>query len=155
MGIRLSKDEAWEFLENAHTGILTTLRADGSPVTLPVWFVALDQTICFSTPSKTKKILRIRNDPRASFLVESGQYWVDLKAVHLTGLIQEVPDGELWGRIDKALSQKYDAFKTESQKMPEAVQDTYARSERILFQLVPSDRVLTWDNRRVSLRGQA
>src|SRR5260370_10621799 len=82
MSIRLTPDEAWDVLGRAHTGILTTLRADGAPVTLPVWFVVLDQTICFRTPSRAKKVARIRRDPRASFLVESGPRSAHPRAVH-------------------------------------------------------------------------
>ena len=130
MGIRLSRDEAWDVLQRTHTGILTTLRVDGSPITLPVWFVPLDHTICFSTPHGTKKISRLRRDPRASFLVESGLYWVELKAVHLTGLIEEVQDGASRGRIEEALSEKYDPFKTARQKMPESARETYSDSAR-------------------------
>jgi hypothetical protein len=63
MGIRLTDDEAWDVLARSHTGILTTLRADGRPVTLPVWFVALDRTVCLVAPSRTRKIRRVRRDP--------------------------------------------------------------------------------------------
>ena len=41
MGVRLSEEEAWAELATAHTGILTTLRRDGRPVSLPVWLVAV------------------------------------------------------------------------------------------------------------------
>lgn len=77
MGIRLTTDEAWEALGAAHTGILTTLRRDGMPIALPVWFVVDDCTVAMMTPAGTKKIARVRRDPRASFLVESGKRWVD------------------------------------------------------------------------------
>ena len=40
MGVRLDDDEAWAELDAAHTGILTTLRRDGWPVSLPVWFAS-------------------------------------------------------------------------------------------------------------------
>src|SRR5271155_3465040 len=85
MGIRLTPDEAWEAVGAAHTGILTTLRRDGMPIALPVWFVVEDRTVAMMTPAGTKKIARVRHDPRASFLVESGERWVELRAVHLTG----------------------------------------------------------------------
>ena len=39
MSVRLSDEEAWAELAAAHTGIFTTLRRDGRPVTLPTWFV--------------------------------------------------------------------------------------------------------------------
>ena len=72
MGIRLDEDEIRDFLEKGHTGILTTLLRDGFPVSLPTWFVADGGRLYLNTPAKTKKLARIRNDPRACFLVESG-----------------------------------------------------------------------------------
>jgi len=90
MSIRLSDDEAWAVIEAAHTGILTTLRTDGRPITLPVWFVVTDRTVCLTTPATSKKVRRIRRDPRASFLLESGREWRALAGVHLSGRMQEV-----------------------------------------------------------------
>jgi PPOX class probable F420-dependent enzyme len=149
MSIRLSPDEAWEVIDASHTGILTTLRADGSPVTLPTWFVVLDRTICMSTPSQTKKVRRIRRDPRASFLVESGLRWAELCAVHVSGRIDIVEDEATVVRISGALDDKYASFRTAQAAMPEATKDHYA--SRTFLQLVPGGRMLTWDNSRISL----
>jgi general stress protein 26 len=150
MSIRLTADEAWDMLEHAHTGILSTLKADGWPVTLPIWFVALDRTICFSAPSRTRKVARIRRDARASFLVESGERWADLRAVHLSGLVSAVEDEASMARIDSALDAKYAAFRTARGNMPDATRAYY--TGRTFFRLVPGPRVLTWDNRRIALK---
>jgi hypothetical protein len=150
MSVRLSDDEAWAVIEAAHTGIFTTLRRDGVPISLPVWFVALDRTICVGAPSRTKKIARLRHDPRASFLVESGERWAELEAVHLTGRVEFVDDLDLIQRIDDALEQKYAAFRTARTAMPERTQAHYAG--RTFLRLVPEARILSWDNRRLPLK---
>jgi len=148
MGIRLSQDEAWAVLGAAHTGILSTLRRDGMPITLPVWFVALDHTIGFSTPSRAKKVARLRRDPRASFLVESGERWVELQAVHLTGRVDEVTDAEEVARITAATDAKY-ASARPATAMPDATRAHYAG--RTTFRFVPDERILSWDNARLGL----
>src|SRR5215467_14621975 len=107
MSVRLSPDAAWAFIEDSHTGIFTTLRRDGMPIALPVWFVALDRTICMSAPSGTKKLSRLRHDPRASFLVEAGDKWAELEAVHLTGRVEFVDDETEKARISTAIQAKY------------------------------------------------
>jgi nitroimidazol reductase NimA-like FMN-containing flavoprotein (pyridoxamine 5'-phosphate oxidase superfamily) len=155
MGIRLTEDEAWDVIERSHTGILTTLKADGWPVTLPVWFVVLDRTICLRTPSRTRKVARVRRDPRASFLVESGERWAELCAVHLSGTLQEVDEGDegdeaTRARIDAALDQKYAGFRTPRSAMPKGARDHY--TDWAYLRLVPADRILTWDNSRIELR---
>src|SRR6476659_3636922 len=143
MSVRLTPDEAWDVLARAHTGILTTLRRDGVPISLPMWFVALDRTICVSAPSGTKKLARLRHDPRASFLVESGERWAELEAVHLTGRIEVVTDEAEIARIDACLDAKYAAFRTASSTMPQATRDHYAG--RTWLRLVADDRILSWD----------
>jgi hypothetical protein len=86
-------------------------------------------------------------------LVESGLYWAELKAVHLTGRVEEAQDDAEKDRIEHALSQKYDPFKVAGEKMPAGTRDHY--SSRIFFRLAPGDRVLAWDNSRLPLQEQS
>jgi PPOX class probable F420-dependent enzyme len=150
MSIRLTPEEAWDVLRRAHTGILTTLRADGAPVTLPVWFVVLGQAIYFRTPSRAKKVARIRRDPRASFLVESGMRWAELRAVHLSGRVELVDDEAAKARIEAAFDEKYASFRTARADMPAAARDRYAAMAFLRF--VPGPQILTWDNSRMSTK---
>lgn len=149
MSIRLSRDEAWERIERSHTGILTTLRADGHPITLPVWFVAVDRQIYVSTPPTSKKVSRARRDPRASFLVESGELWRELAAVHLTGELSEVDDETIARRVREKLDAKYAAFRVFRDDMPAQTSAAYQQSTLLRFS--PDDRVLSWDNTRIRI----
>src|SRR4051812_44883192 len=152
MSVRLSPEEAWDVLEKAHTGIFVTLRRDGVPIALPVWFVTIDGTICISVPSKTKKLARLRHDPRASFLVESGERWVELEAVHLTGRVEFVEDEPSMARISDAIQAKYTAFQADHGAMPEATQNHYAGRTFVRFVPDPKERVLSWRNAKIELR---
>lgn len=147
-GIRLSADEAWDTLERAHTGVLTTLRADGVPISLPVWFVVLDRQIYVSGPAHTKKFVRVERDARVSFLVESGERWVDLLGVHLTGTARIVDDGPLLERVATALAHKYDRFRIPRDQMPDATRANYETAVKTI-QITPDDRVLSWENARL------
>jgi PPOX class probable F420-dependent enzyme len=150
MSVRLSPDEAWAFVERSHTGIFTTLRRDGMPIALPVWFVVVDRTICLSAPSRTKKLARLRHDPRASFLVEVGDRWAELEAVHFTGRVEFVEDEAEVDRIGAAIQAKYAPFQSDHSTMPEATQRHYAG--RTFLRLVPDERFLSWDNRKIELK---
>ena len=132
----------------AHTGILPTLRADGTPITLPVWFVALDEHIYVGTPAHTKKVARVRRDPRVSFLVESGERWAELVGVHLTGTARIVTEPDLRARLSGAMNDKYRAYRTEMEAMPEATRRYYDVQKTVL-EIIPDDRFLTWDNSRL------
>src|SRR5947209_5161340 len=92
--VRLSEIEAWAALTASHTGILTTLRRDGLPVSTPVWFVVIDRKICTRTGASSKKVTRARRDDRATFLVEAGLGWAELRAVHLTGHVSLIEEDD-------------------------------------------------------------
>ena len=147
MSVRLTPDEAWDVLARPHTGILTTLRRDGMPISLPMWFVALDRTICIGAPSRTKKLARLRHDPRASFLVESGERWVELEAVHLTG-------GSRWSTDEaddrahrRRARREVRRLPHRSTAMPQATRDALRRAH-VSCASCPTTRILTWDNAR-------
>jgi PPOX class probable F420-dependent enzyme len=148
--IRLTADEAWDKIASAHTGILTTLRRDGMPIALPVWFIAEDRTIAMMTPTGTKKIARVTHDPRASFLVESGERWADLCGVHLTGRVEIVDDEPAMQRIEAAVFAKYAAFRPALDGLPAKTRTYYAK--QVFLRFVPEGRILTWDNSRIANR---
>ncbi|HME78934.1 MAG TPA: pyridoxamine 5'-phosphate oxidase family protein [Mycobacterium sp.] len=150
MTIRLTSDEAWEAVGAAHTGILTTLRRDGMPIALPVWFVVDDRSIALMTPAGTKKIARIRHDPRASFLVESGERYTELRGVHLTGRVELVEDHAAISGIEAAVNAKYAGFRPPTASLPAAAQAYYA--SQVFLRFLPDSRILTWDNARLALK---
>lgn len=151
MSVRLSRDEAWEVLAHAHTGILTSLRRDGRPITLPVWFAVLERRIYVSGPATAKRHARVRRDPRVAFLVESGERWAELRAVHVAGSARIVTDPELLARVAAALDVKYGASRTARTAMPGGTRAHYEVA-RATIEIVPDDRLLSWDNARLGLR---
>ena len=148
--VRLSEDELWEFVTNGHTGILTSLRRDGMPIAMPVWYAVVDRQILIRT--RGKKLTRIANDPRVSFLVETGERWAELTAVHFTGHAEIIDaDPDLSEAFNREIERKYAAYRTASKEMPTATRDVYRTSIHGLIRIVPDDRVLTWDNNKLGL----
>jgi nitroimidazol reductase NimA-like FMN-containing flavoprotein (pyridoxamine 5'-phosphate oxidase superfamily) len=148
--VRMTDDEAWQMLEQSVNGILTTLRRDGRPVALPIWYVVLDRRIYIGT--RGKKVVRARHDPRCSFLVEAGERWADLRAVHVDGLVTVIdPDPALAQRIADAMAAKYAAYRSAATAMPAATREHYTQSDRATLELVPEGKLLTWDNRHLGL----
>ena len=148
MSVRLTEGEAWAVLAESHTGILTSLRRDGVPIALPLWFVVLDRRIYVSGPAGAKRIARIRRDPRVSFLVESGQRWAELRAVHVTGRARVVTEPEVLARVAEALDAKYRTFRTPRSEMPAATRGHY-EVQLATIEITPDDRILSWDNARL------
>src|SRR5215470_12196397 len=118
MGVQLTDEEIWQFVADSHTGILTTIDRQGFPVSLPTWHVVIDERVYVRTREKAAKSRRIAVDSRVSFLVESGEYWVDLKAVCLIGHAHHVTDEELRAAVLTALDDKYGGFRKSRREMP-------------------------------------
>ena len=150
MSIRLSRAEAWEMLGTSHTGIFTSLRADGVPITLPVWFVVLDERIYINAVAHTKKVARVRRDPRVSFLVESGARWRDLRGVHVTGTARIVSEPDLVARVGAALGEKYAGFSGDRAAMPDETRGHY-EAEHVVIEIEPDGRILSYENARIPL----
>ncbi len=150
--IRMTDDEAWAMLEHAHTGVLTSLRRDGGPISLPVWFVALDRRVYVAGPARTKKFARVRHDPRVAFLVESGTNWAELAGVQLTGRADLLDASERLDRVTSALHAKYERFRTPRAQMPSTTRANY-ETETATIEIVPDERILSWDNSRLFATG--
>jgi len=154
MDFRLTEEESWGFIAQAQTGILTTLRRDGRPITLPVWHVAFGHRVYVRTPERTSKLARIRRDARASFLVESGQAWIDLIAVGFNGRAWIEDDQTVIAEAHRRLDEKYAAFEPPLDQLLPAVA-AYYTSPKLIVALEPEGRLSTWNNRALLAPAQA
>ena len=66
---RMSDAEREAFLAVNRYGILATLRSDGSPIAIPVWFDWDGDSVKMFTTVASPKLRRLANDARASVLV--------------------------------------------------------------------------------------
>jgi len=117
----LTDAERDSFLADRRYGILTTLRHDGTPVSVPVWYEWDGQTLRIFVYETSGKLKRLANDPRATVLVvnhpDEKEKWVAFDgriAVHTEGGLEMAervfdryyPDGDerrsalqLWRRM--------------------------------------------------------
>jgi len=65
----MTDQERDSFLAEPRYGILSGLRADGSPIAVPVWFDWNGETIRMFTSVLAPKVRRLHVDPRSSLLV--------------------------------------------------------------------------------------
>jgi nitroimidazol reductase NimA-like FMN-containing flavoprotein (pyridoxamine 5'-phosphate oxidase superfamily) len=150
VGIDLDDEQLWAFLAEGHEGIFTSLRGDGWPVSLPVWYVVKARAVYLRTRPRTKKVARIHHDPRGSFVVSSGARWAELKAAVLTCRAVAIDDEPLNSEILELVDEKYAAFRTPAAAMPSSSQKHY-KGEPVVIRLEVVDTVLSWDNSRLRI----
>ena len=67
----MSDAERREFLtKGTRTGKLATVRADGSPHVVPIWFVLDGDSLVFTVDAASVKAKALRRDPRVSVCVD-------------------------------------------------------------------------------------
>ena len=146
---RMTEAEIWAFVTDSPTGILTTLRRDGVPVALPVWYACLDRTIYVQ--ARGKKLQRIAHDRarRSSWRPVTGGS--TCKAVHFTGtaeIVDLAPD--LARRFDVEIGRKYHAMRATGTEMPAATASYYENALRAAVRFTPDARILHWDNAKIT-----
>ena len=127
---RMAPDVLDEFLRQPHIGVLATLRRDGRPYTVPVWWLWDDGAFWISGTTSRVWCRQLIHDPRASLCIEAlepvpGHVGVDGHAE-----AKLLPDFDIWP-LSRRLAGKYvpgdaDAFFANMQTEP-----------RLLFRLVP------------------
>jgi nitroimidazol reductase NimA-like FMN-containing flavoprotein (pyridoxamine 5'-phosphate oxidase superfamily) len=146
----MDRDEAWDRIAAAHTGIVTSLRRDGTPISTPMWFCVVDGAVHFRTPATSKKAVRLRHDARVGFLVEGGERWAELWAVHLAGRAAFVDDESVVDRVGEALGAKYASFRTARTAMPDDTRTHYERPF-VVVRIDAEERIVSWDNTKLGL----
>ena len=68
---RMTKEECMQFLRSpVRTGKLATVRKDGQPLVVPVWYDLEEETVVFMTAQDSLKTRNMRRDPRVSLCVD-------------------------------------------------------------------------------------
>lgn len=147
---RLSPDDFDAFLEQPHIGVIATLRRDGAPYTVPVWWLwepasdgARDargyrRGIIWLTGTTTRVWCRqLKRDGRASLCIESGPPFT--AHVEFDGVCEarELPGFDIWP-ISRRLAEKYvGATGPASPEVLEKFWTNMQTEPRLLFRMEP------------------
>jgi hypothetical protein len=142
------------FLDEPHTGVIATLRADGMPYTVPIWWLwkpdpsmpqfhagrhAYPGGVIWLTGTYSRVWCRqLLKDPRASLCIESGPPLTG--HVGFDGICEpfERPDFDIWP-ISRELAEKYVGRRDPANA--EAVERFFANMQtepRLLFRMRPT-----------------
>ncbi len=69
MKLDIGADELRSLLESPSPATMTVMRADGEPVTSPVWFRLHDEAIEFVVAASDAKLEHLRRDPQCVLLI--------------------------------------------------------------------------------------
>ena len=133
---RMKPEVLAEFLQQPYVGVLATLRRDGRPYTVPIWWLWHEEAIWITGTYPRVWCKQLLADPRASLCIESmdpaGHVEVDGNCTAF-----QLPDFDIWP-ISRLLAEKYvgrgdpaNAARTD------AFFANMRTEQRLLFKLVP------------------
>lgn len=86
--------------------MLSTIQADGSPLSTPMWFWHDTEALTMVSERGTGKVRNLRRDPRVCVVAESGTR-ADARAVIIGGRAEFIPDSPARRGLVRALLDKY------------------------------------------------
>ncbi len=142
----MKADYLEEFLRQPFIGVLATLRRDGRPYTVPVWWLLHEGSFWLSGTYERVWCKQLARDPRASLCIEAmprvmgeagfaGHVGIDGRVVR-----HELPDFDIWP-ISRKLVEKYVGLGDPArQASVDAFLANMQTEHRLLFELVPEVR---------------
>jgi hypothetical protein len=134
---RMKEDMFDRFMEQPIVGVIATLRQDGMPYTVPIWWLWKDGVYWITGTYSRVWCKQLLKDPRASLCIESGP--PDTGHVGVDGHVEafELPDFDIWP-ISRELAEKYVGRGDPANNG--AVETFFANMQtepRLLFRLTP------------------
>ncbi|QGK70364.1 TIGR03618 family F420-dependent PPOX class oxidoreductase [Allosaccharopolyspora coralli] len=146
--IAMSPAEIDGFLAAQHTLVVATHGARGHPHVAPMWFAWVDGALVFWTYSSAQKVVNLRRDARMSCLVEDGEAYEELRAVHMEGHGRIVSEPDEVQRVGVAIAERY-AGTALDEDAREVVRASGRKRVAVAFE--PA-RLISWDHRKLGGR---
>jgi hypothetical protein len=143
---RMKPDLLDEFLRAPIIGVLATLRRDGRPYTVPVWWLHREGSFWISGTYERVWCKQLSRDPRASLCIEAmpaviggpglaGHVGIDGRVTR-----HELPDFDIWP-LSRLLVEKYVGLGDPARAPAvDAFMTNMKTEHRLLFELVPEVR---------------
>ena len=124
------------FLATKQIALLASVRADGAPLAMPMWFLHDAATLTMISEEGTKKVRHLRRDPRVCVVVESGEDPAHIRGVTVLGRAEFLADGPGRRSLAERFHKKYPSLAGlwGGRAMP---------ANRVMFRIVP-ERVKSW-----------
>ena len=99
-------ERARQYLATKDIVLLATIRADGTPLITPMWFLHDGDALVLISVENSHKVRNLRRDPRLHIVAESGTRG-DIKGVSVRGRAEFLPDSADRRALATRLLDKY------------------------------------------------
>ena len=103
----MGADEIAAYLAGQRTATLASIGPTGFPHQVAMWFVPEPGRVVMWAYRRSQKVVNLKRNPRASFLVQDGETYDRLRGVVLQGEVELVHDTPAVLEIGNALHARY------------------------------------------------
>jgi PPOX class probable F420-dependent enzyme len=135
--VSLDEPRIQRFLATKEVVVLATIRGDGAPLAMPMWFLHDPAHLTMISVADTQKVRNLRRDPRVCVVAESVSGSGAICGVTVQGRAEFLSEGPERRALVRGLLAKYEPRLERLWRGPEMPAD------RVMFRIVPS-RVRVW-----------
>jgi PPOX class probable F420-dependent enzyme len=144
--IAMTKDEVDAFLGGRHTMTMCTMNPDGNIHAVGMWYGFMEGALAVESKAKAQKVQNVLRDPRITCMIETGEYYEELRGVSVVGRAEVVDDSErMWELGVSVLERYYMPYTDEMRPAVEAM-----LNKRVVIKVNPI-KVISWDHRKLGL----
>ncbi|MFL5818470.1 MAG: pyridoxamine 5'-phosphate oxidase family protein [Conexibacter sp.] len=142
--IPMTDAELAAFLDEQRTLILATVGRDGWPHLMPLWYVVRDGEPWAWTYARSQKVRNLERDPRATWQVEAGTEYRELRGAMVKANVVLHRDVESVEAFGIELFERY----TGTAPLPDTVAGMVRAQapKRVALQFVAAEPPVTWDH---------
>lgn len=137
----MTKEQMDSFLGQPRIARVATIRPNGGPHVVPIWYEWDGSALRFDTPPTFQKGKNLLNDPRMAVVIDITQGGLRYAGVMLEGSARLERDPEVSRRVAERIYQRYLGAEGVRSPTPQAM---IHDSEHMIVELTP-DHVVTWD----------
>ena len=149
--LSMSHDDVLRFLEEPHTGVLSTLGPGGYPHSVGIYYVSVMREpleLHMWVYGKSQKARNVERDGRASLLVERGEPYVDLRGALVRGTAHVERDPAAVFDLGKKIYDRYFLPRTGIALQDGPIANVERQSAKRVNLVLVADRVASWDHGR-------
>lgn len=133
----LGEERVQRFLAQKEVVVLATLKADGAPLAMPMWFLHDPTQLTMISVADTRKVENLRRDPRVCVVAESVSASGAICGVTVQGRAEFLDEGGERRALAARLLAKYDP------RLERLWNGREMPANRVMFRIVPS-HVTAW-----------
>ncbi len=140
----MSDAERDAFLAEQRTCRVATISPDG-PHATPLWFVWDGGALWLYSIVRSQRWTDLQRDPRIGVAVDTGEQFLELRGVEVTGRVEIVGDVPRTGGADEALAAAERGF---ADKYMDGADEMYHDGRHGWLRVTPS-KITSWDFRKI------